>query len=68
MATFARHATDGAWWVVAIALLGVYCGLQSYGERERRAAIALLFEPRPVAADITVVLPTDRPPEALTRP
>jgi len=68
MTTFARRAADGGYWVVAIALLGVYCGLQSYGERERRAAIAQFSQPHPIAAELAVVAPTDRPPDALTRP
>jgi hypothetical protein len=68
MTTFARRAVDGGCWVVAIALLGVYCGLRSYGERERRAAIALFFQPHPIAAELTIVEPTDRSPDALTRP
>lgn len=68
MTTFARRAVDGGYWVVAIALLGVYCGLQSYGERERRAAIAQFLRPHPTAAELTVIAPTDRSPAALTRP
>ena len=55
MTTFARRAADGGCWVVAIALLGVYCGLRSSGERERRAAIALFFSP-------TQSLPRSRSP------
>ncbi|HVQ14793.1 MAG TPA: hypothetical protein VMS40_14435 [Vicinamibacterales bacterium] len=68
MTTFARCAADGGCWVVAIALLGVYCGLQAYGERERHAAIAQFFKPRPTAAELTAVEPTDRSQDALTRP
>ena len=68
MTTLARRAADGGYWVLAIALLGVYCGLQSYGERERRAAIALFFQPHRVAAELTVAEPADRSPDALTRP
>jgi hypothetical protein len=68
MTTFARRAADGGCWVVAIALLGVYCGLQIYGERERHAAIAQFFKPQPIAAKLTAVEPTDQPPDALTHP
>ena len=68
MTTFARRAVDGGCWVVAIALLGVYCGLRGYGERERRAAIALFFQ-RPTTVELTIVEPADpRPLETLTRP
>ena len=68
MSTFARRAVDGGYWVLAIALVGVYCGLQGYGERERRAAIALFFQ-HPTPAEITIVKPTDaRPLDAFTRP
>lgn len=68
MTTFARRVADGGCWVVAIALLGVYCGLQTYGERARRAAIAQFFGPQPVVAELTAVEPTDRSPDAPTRP
>lgn len=68
MTTLARRAADGGWWVVAIALVGVYCGLRGYGERERREAFALFLEPRPVAAELTAVEPTDSSPDARTRP
>jgi hypothetical protein len=68
MTTFARRATDGSYWLLAIALLGVYCVLQGYGERERRAALALFFQPDPIAAEPTAVEPTDRSPDALTNP
>ncbi|HLF11189.1 MAG TPA: hypothetical protein VJA26_08235 [Gammaproteobacteria bacterium] len=68
MTTFARRAADGGWWVLAIALLGVYCGLRGYGESERRDAFALFLERRPIAAELTVVEPTDRSPNALARP
>jgi hypothetical protein len=68
MTTFARRAADGGCWVVAIALLGVYCGLRSYGEHERRAAIASFFKPQPSAVEPTVVEPTDRSPDALAGP
>jgi len=67
MTTFASRAANGGYWVLAIALLGVYCGLQGYGERERRAAITLFLQPLPIAAELTVVEPTD-PPDAHTRP
>jgi hypothetical protein len=68
MTTFAKRAADGGYWILAFALLGVYCGLRSYGEHERRAAIALYFQPHAVAAELTVVEPTDRSPDALARP
>jgi hypothetical protein len=68
MTTFARRAADGGWWVLAIALLGVYCGLRGYGESERRDAFALFLEPRPNAADLTAVESTKRSPDALTHP
>ena len=68
MTIFARRAADGGWWVLAIALLGVYCGLRGYGESERRDSFALFLEPRPIAAELTVVEPTDRSPNALARP
>jgi hypothetical protein len=58
MTTFARRAVEGSYWLLAIALVGVYGVLQSYGERERRAAIASLF-PRPTAAEIAIVESTD---------
>ena len=64
MTTFASRAANGGYWILAIALLGVYCGLQGYGERERHAAIALLFQPHPVAVEITAVESADRPPDA----
>jgi hypothetical protein len=69
MTIFARRAADGGYWVVAIALLGVYCGLRSDGERERRAALAVFFQPRLIAAELTIVEPTDpRSLEALASP
>jgi hypothetical protein len=40
---FASRAFDWGCWVLAIALLGVYCGLRGSGELERRAAIAAFF-------------------------
>ena len=52
--------TFASCWVVALALLGVYCGLRSYGEQERQAAIAqFLFKSPPIVAELTVVEPTD---------
>jgi len=48
----------GGYWLLAIALVGVYGVLQSYGERERRAAIALFF-PRTTAAEIAIVESSD---------
>jgi hypothetical protein len=66
--TFARRAADGGFWVLAIALLGVYCGLRGYGERERRDAFALFLEPRPTAAELTAVEPTDSSLDARARP
>jgi hypothetical protein len=67
MSVLASRAVNGCYWLLAIALIGVYGGLQSYGERERRDAIALFF-PRPTAAP-TIVEPTDsRPPDALAGP
>ena len=69
MTTFARRAADGGCWIVAIALLGVYCGLRSDGERERRAALALFFQPRLIAAELAIVELTDpRSLDALARP
>jgi len=66
MTTFARRAADCGCWVVALALLAVYCGLRSYGEQEGQAAIAqFLFKPPPIAAELTVVEPTDGSPDAL---
>ena len=67
MTTLARRVTDGGYWALAIALLGVYCGLQGYGVRERRSAIALFFQPGPIAAEPAVVEPTN-PSDALSRP
>ena len=67
MTTFASRAANGGYWILAIALLGVYCGLQGYGEPERRRAIAVFFQPRPAAAGLTVVEPTDES-DALARP
>lgn len=66
MTTFARRAVDGGYWVLAIALLGVYCGLQGYGERERRAAIALFFQR--LSAAPTIVEPTDPPSQDALAP
>ena len=68
MTILARRAANGGWWVLAIALLGLYCGLQGYGERERRDAFALFLEPRPIAAELTAVEPTDSSLDAPTRP
>jgi hypothetical protein len=68
MTTLARRAADGGWWVVAITLLGVYCGLRGYGERDRRDAIAQFFQPHPIAAELTVVEPTESSLGARTRP
>jgi hypothetical protein len=66
MTTFARRAANGGCWVVALALFAVYCGLRSYGEQERQAAIArFFFNPPPIAAELTLVEPTDGPPDAL---
>jgi len=56
---FASRVFDGGCWVVAIALLGVYCGLRSSGELERRAAISGFFRGAPIAAEISIVEPTD---------
>jgi hypothetical protein len=68
MTTFTRRAVDGGYWVLAIALLCVYCVLQSYGERERHAVIALFLH-RGTAAEIPSVEPTDpRPLDAVARP
>ena len=67
MTGFASRAMNGGCWVLAIALLGVYCGLRGYGEPERRAAIALFLQPPggAVAAELTIVEPADlRPLEA----
>jgi hypothetical protein len=58
MTTFTRRAVDGGYWVLAIALVGLYCALQSYGDRERRAAIALFLQ-GPTAAQIAIVESTD---------
>jgi hypothetical protein len=51
---------DGGCWVLAIALLGAYCGLRSGGEHERRAAIAIYFHfaGAPVAAELSLAEPT----------
>jgi hypothetical protein len=68
MTTFARRAADGGWWVLAIALLGAYCSLRGYGERERRDAFALFLEPRPIAAELTAIEPTDSSLDARARP
>jgi len=68
MTTFTRRAADGGWWVLAFALLVVYCGLRGYGERERRDAFALFLEPRPIAAELTAVEPRDSSLDARTRP
>jgi len=68
MTTFARRAADGGWWALAIALLGVYCGLRGYGESERRDAFALFLEPRPNAAELTAVEPEESSLDARTRP
>jgi hypothetical protein len=43
---FAGRAVDGVCWAVAIALLAVYCGARSYGELERREAIASFIQSR----------------------
>ena len=68
MTTFTRRAVDGGYWVLAIALFGLYCALQSYGDRERHAAIALFLQ-RGAAAEIAIVEPTDpRPLDAVARP
>jgi hypothetical protein len=64
---FASRVFNGSCWVLAIALLGVYCGLRSSGELERRAAIAGFFQSRgaPIAAELSLVEPTDsRAPDA----
>jgi hypothetical protein len=60
LTAFASRALDGGYWVLAIALLGVYCGLRGYGEHERRTAIALFLQPRggAVAAELAIVEPT----------
>ena len=60
---FASRAFDGGCWVLAVALLGVYCGLRSSGELERRAAIAAFFHSlgTPVPAELSLVEPTDLP-------
>ena len=52
---------NGSCWVLAIALFGVYCGLRSSGELERRAAIADFFLPRgvPSAAETSIVEPAE---------
>ena len=68
MTTFARRAADGGYWILAIALLGVYCGLRSYGERERQGAIARFFQPHPIVAELTSVEPAEPSLDALTLP
>ena len=71
MTAFASRAMNGGCWVLAIALLGIYCGLRGYGEPERRAAIVLFLQPRgdPTAVELTIVAPTDVPPlDASARP
>jgi hypothetical protein len=68
MTTFTRRAVDGGYWLLAIALLCVYCVLQNYGERGRHAAIALFLH-RGTVAEIALVEPTDpRPLDAVARP
>ena len=59
----ASRSVNGGCWVLAIALLGVYCGLRGYGELERRAAIALFLQPRggPTPAELTIIESTDLP-------
>lgn len=49
------------YWILAIVLLGVYCGLRSSGELERRAAIAGFFYPSgaSVPAELSLVEPAD---------
>jgi hypothetical protein len=51
---------DGGCWVLAIALLGVYCGLRSGDEHEWRAAVAVFFHSAgaPVAAELSLAEPT----------
>jgi hypothetical protein len=58
---FASRAFDGGCWVLAIALLGVYCGLRSSGELDRRAAIAGYFRSigAPITSELPLVGPTD---------
>jgi hypothetical protein len=68
MTAIASRAANGGWWVLAIALLGVYCGLRGPGERERRDAFALFLQLRPIAAELTAVEPTDSSLDARTRP
>lgn len=68
MTTFTRRAVNGGYWVLAIALVGVYGVMQSYGERERHAVIALFLQ-RPIAAGVAIAESTDpRPLDAPTRP
>jgi hypothetical protein len=58
---FASRAFDGGCWVLAIALLGVYCGLRSSSELDRRAAIAVFFRSigAPITSELSPVGPTD---------
>ena len=57
---FASRAFDGGCWVLAIALLGVYCGLRA-SELDRRAAIAVFFRSigAPIASELSPVGPAD---------
>jgi hypothetical protein len=52
---------DVGCWVLAIALLGVYCGLSSSSELERRGAIAgfLLSGKDAIPTQISLVEPMD---------
>jgi hypothetical protein len=46
VSVFAGRAFEGAYWVLAIVLLALYCGARSYGELERRDAFALFIRAR----------------------
>ena len=58
---FASRVFDLGYWILAIALLGVYCGLRSSGEIERRAAIAGFFDSdgASVPAELLLAEPAD---------
>jgi len=46
VSVFSRRGVEGSCWVLAIVLLALYCAARSYGEPERRDALALFIQSR----------------------
>jgi hypothetical protein len=57
VSVFAGRAFEGVCWALGIVLLALYCGARSYGELERRDALALLIRARSPELAVAIVTP-----------